>query len=83
MKMGVVLPLMEYPQWQPSYNEIRELALQAEEANFDSIWLFDHLLFRSPGQPTKGIWECWTILAAFLMFPMLCYLIGLIMKMLL
>jgi probable F420-dependent oxidoreductase len=64
MKIGVVLPLAEYPQQQPSYSEIRELALQAEEANFDSIWLFDHLLFRSEGQPTRGVWECWTILAA-------------------
>ncbi|HEV8697191.1 MAG TPA: LLM class flavin-dependent oxidoreductase [Candidatus Limnocylindrales bacterium] len=24
----------------------------------------DHLLYRTPGQPTRGIWECWTILAA-------------------
>jgi alkanesulfonate monooxygenase SsuD/methylene tetrahydromethanopterin reductase-like flavin-dependent oxidoreductase (luciferase family) len=26
--------------------------------------LADHLLYRTPGQPTRGIWECWTILAA-------------------
>lgn len=64
MKIGVVLPLVEYPQWQPGYSEIRELALQAEEADFDSIWLFDHLLFRPKSRPTSGVWECWTILAA-------------------
>ena len=66
MKVGVILPLVEYPQQQPSsYSEIRELALQAEEADFDSIWLFDHLLFRwGEGLPTNGTWECWTILAA-------------------
>jgi probable F420-dependent oxidoreductase len=40
------------------------MARQAEEGGFDSIWLFDHLLFRHDGQPTSGIWECWTMLAA-------------------
>lgn len=66
MKVGVVLPLVEYSdQQQSSYSEIRELALLAEEAEFDSLWLFDHLLFRGgEGRPTKGTWECWTILAA-------------------
>jgi probable F420-dependent oxidoreductase len=46
------------------YDAIREVALQAEEDGFDSIWLADHLLYRPPGEPTRGIWECWTILAA-------------------
>lgn len=47
-----------------SYDSIREIALKAEADGFDSIWLADHLLYRSPGRPTRGIWECWTILAA-------------------
>jgi probable F420-dependent oxidoreductase len=38
--------------------------LQAEAAGFDSVWLFDHLIFRFPNQPTSGIWEAWTFLAA-------------------
>lgn len=46
------------------YHEIRELAQQAEADGFDSIWLADHLMYRTPGQPTTGIWECWTMLAA-------------------
>jgi probable F420-dependent oxidoreductase len=40
------------------------MAVAAEAAGFDSIWLYDHLLYRSPGQPVRGIWECWTMLAA-------------------
>jgi probable F420-dependent oxidoreductase len=64
MDVGVVLPLAEYPGKQPSYGEIRELALQAETAGFDSVWVFDHLLFRAPGEPTEGIWESWTVLSA-------------------
>jgi len=46
------------------YQSIRELAQQAEADGFDSIWLADHLMYRTPGQPTTGIWECWTMLAA-------------------
>lgn len=46
------------------YDAIRAVAQQAETDGFDSIWLADHLLYRNPGDPTRGIWECWTMLAA-------------------
>jgi probable F420-dependent oxidoreductase len=46
------------------YETIRAIAQQAELDGFDSIWLADHLLYRYPGSPTRGIWECWTMLAA-------------------
>ncbi|MBL1104154.1 LLM class flavin-dependent oxidoreductase [Streptomyces sp. 5-8] len=64
MKVGITLPLAEYPGKQPSYEEIRALARQAEAAGFDSLWCFDHLLFREGGEPAEGIWECWTTLSA-------------------
>ena len=47
-----------------SWDSIRAVARQAEMDGFDSIWLADHLLYRPPGRPTRGIWECWTMLAA-------------------
>jgi len=47
-----------------SYETIRAIAQQAETDGFDSIWLADHLFYRHPGEPTWGIWECWTMLAA-------------------
>jgi probable F420-dependent oxidoreductase len=46
------------------YRDIRAIAQQAEADGFDSIWLADHLLYRSAGEETSGIWECWTMLAA-------------------
>src|SRR5690242_19737513 len=46
------------------YDTIRAVAQQAETDGFDSIWLADHLFYRNPGQPTRGIWEGWTMLAA-------------------
>ncbi|MBA2300444.1 MAG: LLM class flavin-dependent oxidoreductase, partial [Chloroflexi bacterium] len=64
MKVGVVLPIaqddgMAAP---PSYPEVRAVATAAEEGGLDSVWVYDHLLFRSDGE-TTGIHECWTILA--------------------
>lgn len=46
------------------YPAIRAAVRQAEADGFDSIWLADHLFYRDPGQPTRGVWECWTMLAA-------------------
>src|SRR5215472_16965483 len=46
------------------YAAIRAVAQQAERDGFDSLWLADHLFYRDPGAPTRGIWECWTMLAA-------------------
>ena len=46
------------------YDSIRAVAQQAEKDGFDSIWLPDHFLYRNTGEPTRGIWECWTMLAA-------------------
>jgi len=46
------------------YETIRAIAQQAETDGFDSIWLADHLFYRYPGEPTRGIWECWTRLSA-------------------
>jgi probable F420-dependent oxidoreductase len=40
------------------------MALRMEAAGLDSIWVYDHLLYRWPGKPTDGIWECFTILSA-------------------
>ena len=58
MKIGVVLPIAEGDEGvTPRYPEIRALALQAEAAEFDSVWIYDHLLYRRPDHPTAGIWE--------------------------
>ena len=64
MKIGMLMPIDGGQQGAiPSYREIRDLAIAAEQSGFDSIWVNDHLFYRFPDQPTKGIWEAWTILA--------------------
>ncbi|HUP54607.1 MAG TPA: LLM class flavin-dependent oxidoreductase [Methylomirabilota bacterium] len=64
MKVGVVLPIAQEDGTSapPSYAEIRAVAAAAEDGGLDSVWVFDHLLFRFDGE-TTGIHECWTILA--------------------
>lgn len=66
MKIGVVLRLDEDRRSGrvPRYKDVRDRALQAEAAGFDSVWVYDHLLHRFPGTPTVGFWECWTMLSA-------------------
>jgi alkanesulfonate monooxygenase SsuD/methylene tetrahydromethanopterin reductase-like flavin-dependent oxidoreductase (luciferase family) len=65
MKIGIVLPIAEEDGQTgvPDYPAIRAMAVGAEAAGLDSVWVFDHLLFRFDGV-TTGIHECWTVLAA-------------------
>jgi alkanesulfonate monooxygenase SsuD/methylene tetrahydromethanopterin reductase-like flavin-dependent oxidoreductase (luciferase family) len=65
MKIGVVIMLAENQRLKraPAFGEIREMALLSEGLGFDSIWLYDHLLYREKGK-TTGIWEGWSMLSA-------------------
>jgi probable F420-dependent oxidoreductase len=58
--VGVQLPEVERDVRWP---EVRAIARTAEMAGFDSIWLGDHLLYRSADGSTRGPWEAWTTLA--------------------
>jgi probable F420-dependent oxidoreductase len=66
MKVGLVLIIAEHKELKRaySYQKTREIAQQAEEAGFDALWLYDHMLYRGEEAPTIGIWECWTFLSA-------------------
>ena len=66
MKLGVVIMLADSRELgRPRrYNEIRAMAQHVEASGFDSIWLYDHLLYRPEGEGTTGIWECWSMLSA-------------------
>ena len=66
MKIGIALSNIENSALgiAPSYNEIRRQTLAAEAGGVDSIWLFDHLMFRFEAETTVGVLECWTLLSA-------------------
>jgi alkanesulfonate monooxygenase SsuD/methylene tetrahydromethanopterin reductase-like flavin-dependent oxidoreductase (luciferase family) len=61
LRVGVQLPEVERDVRWPEY---RAMAVAAEELGFDSIWLGDHLLYRTEGEPDKGPWDVWTLLGA-------------------
>jgi alkanesulfonate monooxygenase SsuD/methylene tetrahydromethanopterin reductase-like flavin-dependent oxidoreductase (luciferase family) len=65
VKIGVTLPMAQDDgsSPMPSYRDIRSFALAAETAGLDSIWGYDHLLFRD-ADGDSGIHECWTVMAA-------------------
>ena len=60
-KVGVQLPEVErFVPW-PEY---LDLAIRAEGAGFDSVWVGDHLIYDLPDGSTRGPYEAWTTLAA-------------------
>jgi len=48
----------------PTFAEAVEFATTAERLALDSIWVYDHLLFRFPPDPDEGLHEAWTLLSA-------------------
>jgi alkanesulfonate monooxygenase SsuD/methylene tetrahydromethanopterin reductase-like flavin-dependent oxidoreductase (luciferase family) len=64
MAVGVTLPLSADDGAVPGWADIRAFAAAAEDGGLDSVWVYDHLLFRFPGEPTEGIQEAWTVLSA-------------------
>jgi probable F420-dependent oxidoreductase len=65
MKIGMLLPMNDADGPDAStWSRIRTLASLAEEGGLDSLWVYDHLVFRMPEEPEDGIHEAWTLLTA-------------------
>jgi probable F420-dependent oxidoreductase len=76
LQLGLLLPTGEGPNMGfegrgGRWPELREAAELAEAMGFDTLWVADHLLYRSsppetviPEGETRGIWECWTMVSA-------------------
>src|SRR5262245_26008725 len=47
-----------------TFPAILTLALDAESAGLDSVWLYDHLLMVEGDAPPTSGWEAWTLLSA-------------------
>jgi alkanesulfonate monooxygenase SsuD/methylene tetrahydromethanopterin reductase-like flavin-dependent oxidoreductase (luciferase family) len=48
----------------PHWADVRAMAIEAEAAGFDAVWVSDHLGFGDPDTGWSGAWESWTLLAA-------------------
>ena len=48
----------------PRWDDIREMAIEAEALGFDAVWVSDHVGFGDPDAGWSGAWESWTLLSA-------------------
>ena len=65
MKVGMVLPMNDADSpGAGRWPRIRELAQLAEAGGLDSLWVYDHFVFRMQGEAEDGIHEAWTVLSA-------------------
>jgi probable F420-dependent oxidoreductase len=65
MKIGMILPMNDSDgPGASSWPGVRSIARRAEDGGLDSLWVYDHLIFRFPDQPEDGILEPWTLLTA-------------------
>jgi alkanesulfonate monooxygenase SsuD/methylene tetrahydromethanopterin reductase-like flavin-dependent oxidoreductase (luciferase family) len=65
MGIGATLPLSGEGGTAPSWAQIRAFAAAADvDGGLDSLWVYDHLLFRFPDEPDGAIHEAWTVLSA-------------------
>jgi alkanesulfonate monooxygenase SsuD/methylene tetrahydromethanopterin reductase-like flavin-dependent oxidoreductase (luciferase family) len=66
MHVGLILPVgaVARPGVPRGYADVRSLALLAESAGLDSVWVYDHLLGDSIDDAAGSPWEAWTVLSA-------------------
>lgn len=67
MRIGMTVPL-GYGDLEdgkaPTFAQTLDFSSRVERAGLDSVWVFDHLIFRFPDEPDEGLQEAWTTLAA-------------------
>jgi alkanesulfonate monooxygenase SsuD/methylene tetrahydromethanopterin reductase-like flavin-dependent oxidoreductase (luciferase family) len=66
LKVGLILPETERQMDGGSarWRDLHEMALLGEQIGADSLWITDHLIHRVPGEEPRGMWECWSLIAA-------------------
>ena len=66
-RLGLQIPSFTYPGVPDTelFDRVGQIAVAAEEAGFDSVWVMDHLYqIRGIGQPTEPMLEAYTVLGA-------------------
>jgi probable F420-dependent oxidoreductase len=66
LKIGLLLPETEGQMNGETarWADLAAMSRRAEEVGFDSVWVTDHFIHREPGEPERGPWECWSLMAA-------------------
>ncbi len=65
MSFGLLLPMGEGTAHGDTvrFADLVAMTRAAEESGFDTAWFIDHFAFRF-GENERGVWECWTMMAA-------------------
>jgi alkanesulfonate monooxygenase SsuD/methylene tetrahydromethanopterin reductase-like flavin-dependent oxidoreductase (luciferase family) len=66
LQVGLILPETERQMNGGSarWRDLETMAHLGEEIGADSLWITDHLIHRVPGEEPRGMWECWSLIAA-------------------
>jgi len=66
LKVGIVISAMNggMKDGALGWRDLQDMATRAEAIGFDSFWIPDHLIFKTPGSAPHGPWECWSLIAA-------------------
>jgi alkanesulfonate monooxygenase SsuD/methylene tetrahydromethanopterin reductase-like flavin-dependent oxidoreductase (luciferase family) len=67
MRVGVTVPMAHGEVTEgrmTTFAETADFAQRAERLGLDSIWVFDHLIWRFEGEADEGPHEAWTLLSA-------------------
>jgi alkanesulfonate monooxygenase SsuD/methylene tetrahydromethanopterin reductase-like flavin-dependent oxidoreductase (luciferase family) len=64
MKVGLVLPQGPQEGDGGSWTKIAAVARHAEAGGLDSLWVYDHFIYREESKSEVGFHEAWTLLSA-------------------
>jgi alkanesulfonate monooxygenase SsuD/methylene tetrahydromethanopterin reductase-like flavin-dependent oxidoreductase (luciferase family) len=66
MSLGLMVPISEGAAFggTPRFSDIVEMAKVAKDVGFEALWFADHFIFGSEAEGYRGVWECWTMMAA-------------------
>lgn len=66
MSLGLMVPISEGAAFgsTPHFTDIVEMANVARDVGFEALWFADHFIFGSEEDGYRGVWECWTMMAA-------------------
>lgn len=66
MSLGLMVPISEGAAFggTPHFTDIVEMGRLAKEVGFEALWFADHFIFGSEEDGYRGVWECWTMMAA-------------------
>ena len=66
MSLGLMVPVAEGSHFgdTPRFDDIVAICRAAADAGFEALWFADHFTLGTREDGYRGVWECWTMMAA-------------------